>query len=105
MTSVLYSLLERTLSVGANTGDTVWKDLAAIVQETLEHADVAIIDIRDAAKLQWIDLLLCWVTTVVTLTTHLARAKALTTLAWTATRCICTLLCHINSLDLSIQIS
>ena len=85
MTSVLHSLLERTLSLCANTGDAVRKDLAAIVQEALEHADVAIIDIRDATELQWIDLLLCWVAAVVPLATHLARAKTLATLAWTAT--------------------
>ena len=88
MTSVLHSLLERTLSLCANTGDAVRKDLAAIVQEALEHADVAIIDIRDATELQWIDLLLCWVAAVVPLATHLTRAKTLATLAWTATRCI-----------------
>ena len=94
MTSVLYSLLERTLTLCADTCDTIWKDLTTIVEEALEDADVAIIDIRDATKLQWIDLLLRWVAAVITLTTHLARAKALTTLALTATRCICTLLCH-----------
>lgn len=94
MTSVLHSLLERTLSLCADTGDTVRKDLTAIVKEALEYADIAIIDIRDTTQLQWIDLLLRWVATVVTLTTHLTWAKALATLALTATRCICTLLCH-----------
>lgn len=81
---MLDRLLELALTLGIDTGDAVRKDLAAIVQEALEYTDVAIIDVRDPAKLQRIYLLLGWIATIIPLTHSAAALKSLTSLAWTA---------------------
>lgn len=58
MTCTLDRALYGTLVCSAQTGDAIRQDLAAIVDETLENANIAIIDIRDPADTQRICFLL-----------------------------------------------
>ena len=75
MSRMLHRLFETALRLRGNARDAIRKDLTTIVQETLENADIPIIEIGDATQFQRVNLLLGRVTTIVTL----VRVVALTT--------------------------
>ncbi|GEM_PF-6015605 len=54
---VLYGRFERTLCFCAHTGNTVREQLAAVVQKTLEDADIPVIEIRNVPNFERVGFL------------------------------------------------